>query len=85
MEISSIGELKKLIADLDDDLPVMVLKSGIHITTSGKSISVAEPFEIVNSVSDGNALALFISQDRLAKEALEHPDDIVTNEELENL
>ena len=85
MEINSVGELKKFIADLDDDLLVMVLKPGAHLTESGKSVSVAEPFEIVETVEDNNALALIISQDRLAKEALEHPDDIVTNEELENL
>ncbi len=85
MEINSVGELKKFIADLDDDLPVMVLKPGVHLTESGKSVSVAEPFEIVDTVDDNNTLALIISQDRLAKEALEHPEDIVTNEELENL
>ena len=32
MEINSVGELKKFIADLDDDLPVMVLKPGLHLT-----------------------------------------------------
>ena len=85
MEINSVGELKKFIADLDDDLLVMVLKPEAHLTESGKSVSVAEPFEIVDTVEDNNALALIISQNRLAKEALEHPDDIVTNEELENL
>lgn len=85
IEISTVGDLRKALEKFTDETDLLAIENYTHVTKNGKEIPVGTLYEIkgIQVAENNSGIALILTQENLAEEALNDPENNLTEEDLE--